>query len=104
MHMSPGGRTSDASARSKTNTDVSSGTMLRASGRQQTPAPVSEKRGLKWHSDKSLVDVKDITSRDFDQDFVVAFLLARLRGSAPILAPLHPCTHKFLLNMCTKAS
>ena len=90
---------SDASARSKTNTDVS-----RASGRQQTPAQVSEKRGLKWHSDKSLVDVKDITSRDFDQDFVVALLFARLRGSAPILAPLHPCTHTFPLNLCTKAS
>ena len=35
------------------------------SAKQQPP----EKRGLKWHSDMSLVDVKEITSRDFDKDF-----------------------------------
>ena len=76
--------------------------MLRASGRKPTPAQVPEKRGLKWHSDKSLVDVKDITSHDFDKDFVVAFPFARLRGSAPILAPVHPISNTFLLNLCTR--
>eukprot|EP00802_Teleaulax_amphioxeia_P011101 Tamp_11131.p1 GENE.Tamp_11131~~Tamp_11131.p1 ORF type:complete len:568 (+),score=102.68 Tamp_11131:53-1756(+) len=77
-----GGRMSDASTRSRMNSAVSG-----ASGKQQMPAqaPAPEKRGLKWHSDKSLVDVKDITSRDFDQDYVGLATAAGRKGAAGIL-------------------
>ena len=74
--------------------------LVQASGKQQMPAqaPAPEKRGLKWHSDKSLVDVKDITSRDFDQDYVVA--LSLFVRSPPSLSS-HPCTDS-LVRLCAR--
>ena len=48
-----------------------------------------EKRGLKWHSDMSLVDIKEITSRDLDKDFDAP--LPSRRASSKLRAYAHKC-------------
>jgi serine/threonine protein kinase len=73
MHQS---QLSAAAMSTHSTTSTSSALQVSVANAVATP----EKRGLRWHSDMSLVDVKDITSHDFDQDFVAKAQHAQIAG------------------------